>query len=233
MTTDEKLVKVLGRARAVLFDFDGPICSVFAGEPAPGVARDLRDRLAEWDVAVQLNGELAEDPLEVLRAAVRFGDKVTRTADDLLTGAEISAARSAEPTPGGVESLRACRAAGLRVAVVSNNSAAAVNEYLEMHHLVDLVEVVIGREYGKPDLMKPHPKPIHDALKRLHIGPDVALLVGDSLTDVDGSRAAGIACIAYANKPGKDRLLAAADAQVDDMHVLADHLSALARRNAG
>lgn len=233
MTTDERLVEVLGRARAVLFDFDGPICSVFAGEPAPGVARDLRERLAEWDVDVQLDDELADDPLEVLRAAVQFGDKVTRTADDLLTGAEISAARSAEPTPGGVESMRACRAAGLRVAVVSNNSAAAVNEYLELHRLVDLVEVVVGRDYGKPDLMKPHPKPIHDALKRLHIGPDVALLVGDSTTDVDASRAAGIACIAYANKPGKGQLLAAADAQVDDMQVLAEHLSALARKHAG
>ena len=109
----------------------------------------------------------------------------------------------------------------------------AVDEYLAQHELVDLVEVVVGREYGKPDLMKPHPKPIHDALKRLRIGPDVALLVGDSVTDVDGARAAGIACIAYANKPGKDRLLAAADAQVDDMQMLADHLAALPRRNAG
>lgn len=217
----------------MLFDFDGPICSVFAGEPAPGVARDLRERLAEWDVVVELDDELSDDPLEVLRAAARFGDKGLRSADDLLTAAELSAVRSAEPTPGGAESMRACRAAGLRVAVVSNNSAAAVNEYLTLHELVDLVEVVVGREYGKPDLMKPHPKPIHDALKRLRIGPDVALLIGDSVTDVDGARAAGITSIAYANKPGKDRLLAAADAQVDDMQVLGDHLAALMRRNAG
>lgn len=58
-------------------------------------------------------------------------------------------------------------------------------------------------------------------------------IVADSLTDVDGSRAAGIACIGYANKTGEDRLLAVADVQVDDMQVLADHLSTLARRNAG
>jgi len=233
MTGDDTLTTVLRLARAILFDFDGPICSVFAGQPAPGVARELRDRLTEWNVDVQLDSDAADDPLEVLRYAVRYGGKVSRTADDLLTGAEISAARSAAPTPGGAESMRACADAGLRVAVVSNNSAAAVEEYLRLHGLAEVVEVVVGREYGKPDLMKPHPKPIHDALKRLRIGPDVAVLVGDSTTDVEASRAAHIACIAYANKPGKDQLLEQADALIDDMQVLTDHLVALARSHKG
>lgn len=233
MTGDDRLTTVLNRARAILFDFDGPICSVFAGEPSPGVARELRDRLTEWNVEVQLDGDLADDPLEVLRYAVRYGDKVSRAADDLLTAAEIIAARSAAPTPGGAESMRACSAAGLRVAVVSNNSAAAVEEYLRLHGLTDVVEAVVGREYGKPDLMKPHPKPIHDALKRLRIGPDVAVLLGDSATDVDASRAAHIACIGYANRPGKDRVLEQADALLDSMQVLTDRLIALARSHQG
>ena len=88
---------------------------------------------------------------------------------------------------------------------------------------------MVGREYGKPDLMKPHPKPIHDALKQLRIGPDVAVLVGDSATDVEASRAAHIACIGYANGPGKARLLGQADALIHDMQVLTEHLVALAR----
>src|SRR5690349_2322474 len=190
---------LLQRTRAVLFDFDGPICSVFAGQPAPTVARELREQLAEWGADVRPD----DDPLEVLRSSERFGEKVTRAADDFVTAAETRAVRSAAPTPGGAESVRACVAAGLRAAVVSNNSAAAVAEYLDIHGLADVVEAVVGREYGKPDLMKPHPKPIWEALKKLHIGPDVALLVGDSTTDVDAARAASVMCVGYANKPGK------------------------------
>ncbi|MFR9803002.1 HAD family hydrolase [Pseudonocardia sp. RS010] len=34
-----------------------------------------------------------------------------------------------------------------------------------------------------------------------------AVLVGDSITDIQAGRAAGVEVIAYANKPGKDRAL--------------------------
>lgn len=216
---------LLQRSRAILFDFDGPICSVFAGQPAPTVACELREQLAEWGADVPPH----DDPLEVLKSTERYGEKVTRSADDFLTAAETSAVRSAAPTPGGAESIRACAAAGLRTAVVSNNSAVAIVEYLGIHGLADAVDAVVGREYGKPDLMKPHPKPIWEALKKLHIGPDVALLVGDSTTDVDAARAASIMCVGYANKPGKSDSLAAADAMLDDMIELARRLTAPGR----
>jgi len=219
------LAALLQRTRAILFDFDGPICSVFAGQPAPTVARELREQLAEWGADVPTH----DDPLEVLRSSERFGEKVTRAADDFLTAAETSAVRSAAPTPGGAESVRACGATGLRAAIVSNNSAAAVAEYLDIYGLTDVVDAVVGREYGKPDLMKPHPKPIWEALKKLHIGPDVALLVGDSTTDVIAARAASVMCVAYANKPGKAKALGDADAMLDDMTALAQHLIASGR----
>jgi phosphoglycolate phosphatase-like HAD superfamily hydrolase len=220
---------LLQQTRAILFDFDGPICSVFAGQPAPTVARELREQLAEWGAEVPLD----DDPLEVLKSSERFGEKVTRAADDFLTAAETSAVRSAAPTPGGAESIRACTAAGLRAAVVSNNSAAAVIEYLAIHGLADAVDAVVGREYGKPDLMKPHPKPIWEALKKLHIGPDVALLIGDSTTDIDAARAASITCVGYANKPGKTELLAGANATLPEMTDLARCLATLAEPERG
>jgi phosphoglycolate phosphatase-like HAD superfamily hydrolase len=223
------VVALLRRTRAVLFDFDGPICSVFSGQPAPTVARELREQLAEWGAEVPPD----DDPLEVLKSAERYGEKVTRAADDFLTAAETGAVRFASPTPGGAESVRACAAAGLRAAVVSNNSAAAVVEYLGIHDLADVVDAVVGREYGKPDLMKPHPKPIWEALKKLHIGPDVALLIGDSTTDVHAARAASITCIGYANKPGKAELLAGADATLSDMADLARCLTTLAEARRG
>jgi hypothetical protein len=37
----ESHTSVLGRARAILLDFDGPVCSVFAGQPVHQIASEL------------------------------------------------------------------------------------------------------------------------------------------------------------------------------------------------
>ena len=65
------------------------------------------------------------------------------------------------------------------------------------------------------------------ALQALKVAPDAAVLVGDSATDVAAARAAGVACVGYANKPGKAERLAAAgaDAIVTDMTDLAGVLA--------
>ncbi|WP_219417713.1 HAD family hydrolase [Pseudonocardia nigra] len=222
------LATTLRAARAVLFDFDGPICSVFAGFPAPTVAYSLRTSLEErTGKRLALAPSQAEDPLEVLRLApTLLGPDVAQVADDLLTTAETTAAGSASPTPGGDSSLRACAATGRRVAIVSNNSGAAVREYLGKHGLTHLVgDAVVGRAYGKPHLMKPDPSPIEAALRLLGVEPNAAVLVGDSVTDVEASRAAGVACIGYANKPGKRDVLAGADAVIEDMRLFAEYLA--------
>ncbi len=151
---------------------------------------------------LDLTPSQAEDPLEVLRLApTLLGLDLARVADDLLTTAETTAADSASPTPGGDSSLRASAATGRRVAIVSNNSGAAVLEYLRKYNLLHLVgDAVVGRAYGKPHLMKPDPRPIEAALRLLGVEPNAAVLVGDPVTDIEASRAAGVACIGYANK---------------------------------
>jgi len=229
-----ELTELLHRAHAILFDFDGPICSVFAGHPAHLVARDLRVQLARRAIDVRVSEAAANDPLEVLRtAAIQGGLQVAKTADELLTEAEIAAVEVAAPTPAGIDSLAACAASGRLVAVVSNNSAAAVSQYLARHRATHLVQVVVGREYGRPDLMKPHPKPIIDALRGLGVGPNQAVLVGDSPADLAASRAAGVTCVGYAATPAKRALLADADLLIDDMQVLATGLTKLTRDDVG
>jgi phosphoglycolate phosphatase-like HAD superfamily hydrolase len=224
--TDQALAELIGRAKAVLFDFDGPICSVFAGLPAPTVALDLRRHLSSQGIEVILDGPRAEDPLEVLRATVEFGADVVRETEDRLTAAEVAAVRTASPTGGGEASVRACTRAGLRPAIVSNNSAAAVNAYVAQHEIADLIgAAVVGRYYAKPHMMKPDPASLHAALRLLHIRPADAVFVGDSPADIEAARAAGVAVIGYANKPGKQSMLRGADVIIDDMHILAQHLT--------
>jgi HAD superfamily hydrolase (TIGR01509 family) len=198
------LARLFDEFDAVLLDFDGPICRIFAGYPARDVAAELVDLLYRHgvDVPAQLTSET--DPLEVLRWTGSAGDQaITRLVEDALGAAEGRAVRTAAPTPYGREVIVAARQAGLPVAVVSNNSAGAVNAYLASHRLIGHVTPVIGRAYADPGLMKPNPAPILRAVQALGTSPDRTVLVGDSISDIAGGQAAGVRVIAYANRPPK------------------------------
>ncbi|MFI6158567.1 HAD family hydrolase [Micromonospora haikouensis] len=212
------LASLVGRARVVLLDFDGPVCGVFARHPASAVADELRRLLADRGVPLPAGIRHEPDPLAVLRFTATLGrPAVVRLVDEALTRAEVTAARTAAPTPYGREAIVAAHRAGRRVAVVSNNSAACVRAYLNAHRLTSYVHPVVGRPEGAPGRMKPDPYPVLAALRELAAEPADCVLVGDSATDVEAAHAAGVAAIGYANKPGKRARLAAADAVVDSM----------------
>jgi hypothetical protein len=87
-------------AAAVLLDFDGPVCAMFAGHSAPTVAAELRT------LVVRLCGQLPaivaneHDPLAVLRLCGDVVPGLVPALDDALTAAEQRAATTATPTPG-------------------------------------------------------------------------------------------------------------------------------------
>lgn len=88
--------------------------------------------------------------------------------------------------------LDACRARGLRLALISNTI------WIGDWHREDLVAfgldgyfdfMVFSREFGR---MKPHPSIFHAAIDALDTAPERALVVGDRVSaDVAGARAAG------------------------------------------
>ncbi|MFF3868015.1 HAD family hydrolase [Micromonospora sp. NPDC001898] len=209
------LERLLAGVSAVLLDFDGPICSVFAGYPAPQVAAELVDVLRRHGVHVPPDLASEPDPLEVLRRTGAAGDQdVTRAVEDALCAAERRAVETAEPTPYGREVIVAARQAGLPVAVVSNNSAGAVSAYLAAHRLAAYVSPVVGRAHADPAHMKPNPEPILQAVRVLSEPPNRCVLVGDSLSDIGGARAAGVRVIGYANRPAKVETFRAAGPDV-------------------
>ncbi|QKW11405.1 MULTISPECIES: HAD family hydrolase [unclassified Micromonospora] len=209
------LGRLLGDVDALLLDFDGPVCSIFAGYPAPQVAAELVNVLRRHGVDVPPDLASEPDPLEVLRRVGAAGDQdVTRAVEDALCAAERLAVASAEPTPYGREVIVASRQVGMPVAVVSNNSAGAVSAYLAAHRLAAFVPAVVGRACGKPDRMKPNPAPILEAVSALGEPAGRCVLIGDSLSDIDGARAAGVRVIGYANRSAKVETFRAAGADV-------------------
>nr|BFE75564.1 HAD family hydrolase [Actinoplanes digitatis] len=211
----------------ILLDFDGPVCGIFAGYPAHDVAAELVELLHQHRVEVP--GSLASetDPLEVLRWTGSTGNQsIMRIVEDALCEAERRAVQTAAPTPYGREVIVAARQAGLPVAVVSNNSAGAVAAYLAAHRLTGHVTPVIGRAYAEPERMKPNPEPITRAVRMLGAAPGRSVLVGDSLSDIDGGKAVGVRVIGYANRPPKVDAFrkAGADVVITSMGPIAETL---------
>ena len=215
-SSDGALVEILRGTRTLLIDFDGPICSVFAGYPASAVADELRRLVASYGGIVVEDLDADEGPISVLRQVARTGPAVlVRTVADALRDAEVMAIHTAEPTPGADEFIRAACATGRRVAVVSNNSQEAVHGYLQRSGLTASIDGISARYNDMdPRLMKPDGHLIHRALEALDAEPATTTLVGDSIADAHAGRSAGTVFIGYANKPGKRDHLTAAGARV-------------------
>jgi phosphoglycolate phosphatase len=213
MTADDRSAAALvERASAILLDFDGPICRLFADVRAADVAADLRRFLEHRGAAVPDDG--TGDPLAVLRASAGLDADIVTDLHAELVQAELRAVGTAVPTPDADVVIRSLFERGHKLAVVSNNSARAVDEYLELHDLQTSVSAVSARASADPSLMKPSPHLVTEALSDLGVLAADAVFVGDSVTDVEASVAAGVPCIGYANKPGKAARLAAAGAVV-------------------
>lgn len=219
------LRSVMTHVDALLFDFDGPLCDVFAGLPAPFVARELE--------ALTGHAFTTNDPLEVMRQSYETCDTDTAHAvEDALIDAELRAVRSSRAERAGLEALQAGAAAGLAIGVVTNNARESAAWFLRSEGVSGLVQATAGREFRRPELMKPDPWPVHLVLHDLGVPAGRAVLVGDSTTDIDAARVAEVPCVAFANKPGKRAVFEAAGAAavIEDMGELRDVLVELGDR---
>jgi HAD superfamily hydrolase (TIGR01509 family) len=213
----DRLRRLVSRAEVVLWDFDGPICRLFAGHPAPGVAAGLVD----WLEARGLRGLLTEaerhtaDPHAVLRAVDRagLGRGVAAELEERLTQEELRATATAMPTAWADPLIRTWTALGARLAVASNNSPRVIGAYLAGRGLADCFGPHIYGRDTDPHRLKPDPYHLHRALNALTAAPATALLIGDSPTDHEAARRAGIPFLGYARNARKARLLSDAGAR--------------------
>ncbi|WP_437058644.1 HAD family hydrolase [Streptomyces sp. enrichment culture] len=212
----DRLRELVTRADVVLWDFDGPICRLFAGHPAPDVAGGL----VGWLDGRGLRGLLTEaeqgtaDPQVVLRAAHRagLGRSVVAELEERLTQEELRATATAMPTAWADPLIRTWTAVGARLAVASNNSPRVVGAYLAGRGLTGCFGPHI---YGRDtDLhrLKPDPYHLNRALTALAAEPSAALFIGDTPTDHEAARSAGVPFLGYARNDRKERLLREAGA---------------------
>lgn len=208
----ETLTEIFRRSRAVLLDFDGPVCSIFAGLPAPLVAARLKQLLQDEGAELPQDVSELDDPLKVLRRTAFFAPSLVDKVEAAFIGYEVEAAGCAEITPGVRELLDACAEVARPVVIVSNNSERAIGTFLGLAELKEQVAGVVGRPIGNPAEMKPHPRSVLRACEMVNVSPSETVLIGDSDFDMQAAVNAGALSIGYANEPGKEAKLVEAEA---------------------
>ncbi len=216
-TEPNDLRNLIEGARVVLWDFDGPVCRLFAGHSAERVARDLVD----WLEGRGLHGLLDEpareslDPHVVLRAVDRRhpGSDLVAELEERLTQEELKAAASARPTPYADPLVRTWTAVGARLAITTNNSPRVVKEYLTSRGLLPCFAPHLYGRTQELSHLKPHPHCVQRALNAMGAAPSTALMIGDTPSDFLAARAAGVPFLGYARNERKDKVLREAGAK--------------------
>ncbi len=89
-----------------------------------------------------------------------------------------------------------------RLAIVTSRIKVGVEDIFsakKIKHLFD--EVVSFEDYENP---KPHPEPLQVALRKLKIEVDEAIYIGDSKSDVEAAKAAGVKCVFLSSQGHND-----------------------------
>lgn len=210
------LRELFDSATCVLFDFDGPVCRLFAGYPAENVAADLLKRLRQQGREGLLSPREAAsgDPHAVLRALARINPRspYLKGLEAALTEHELRAAEAAEATPYADELIRALEAREYGLAVTTNNSASVVRRYLTPRGLVDCFGPHIHGRTQDLLRLKPDPDCLQRALDSTGVPASRALMIGDTPADWEAARKAGVAFVGYARNAEKRNALLEAGA---------------------
>jgi 2-haloacid dehalogenase len=203
-----------------------PLAERFEQMGAPGdllptwFAATLRD-----GIALAASGKYAAFP-DVARGALRpllarvggLGPPLDEAAEHILAGiGTLSLHPDVEP------GLRRMRDTGLRIATLTNGSAAATEALLDRAGLADLVERTIDvSEVGR---WKPAPEPYEHACRTLGVAPSAAVLIAVHPWDVHGAMCAGLRG-AWLDRHGDPYpgVFLAPDVRASDLPALVDQL---------
>ncbi|WP_326573105.1 HAD family phosphatase [Actinacidiphila glaucinigra] len=233
-TDPEWLLSRVRGVKVVLFDFDGPLCDLFAEYSAEMVAEHMKGYL-DSEGWLLPKFSLYTDTHQLLYDVAEHGvpERILRGLDAVLVEAERQAAKVAHPTAGAAELIGLLAAADRPIAITTNNSAASVQVYLKEQGLDRSFN---GRIFGRgdsPQLMKPHPSCLWEAMRAVgwENAPDNCLMVGDSTRDLVAAHRAGVRFLAYAGRGeryrarGEALLAAGADFLVRDMREVTEAFS--------
>jgi phosphoglycolate phosphatase len=233
MTTPQRHARI----DAVSFDLDGTLV-----DTAAEIVLAVNAALAEVGIAARPAEEVVKLIGNGLRALMMnllarlmleqpaLADRVR--VEPLLLRLEALyaglAGRTAQPYPGALQALIDLRAAGIRTACVTNKDGAFTRRLLDATGLAPLLDLVLAGD-SLPH-KKPHASVLRTAARQLGVETDRLAHVGDSRTDLEAARNAGVAdwAVPYGYNGGRPVAQDGPSRLFDDLaqvacHVLAAH----------
>ncbi len=98
------------------------------------------------------------------------------------------------PYDGVMETLNILKSSGQRMAVCTNKPQVPTNNLLRDLKMAEYFELVLGGD--QLARKKPDPQMIHWMLDRLDVPAEKALMIGDTVNDIDGAKNAGVQSVA-------------------------------------
>ncbi|MFJ9634100.1 HAD family hydrolase [Streptomyces sp. NPDC101175] len=202
----DALPRLLAGTRAVLFDFDGPVCDLFGGVSTRDVAERVKEAARQYWDRLDPDVESCHDSHGILRLlrdmyerrpARRLSPQPLELAEKIVTEQETEAVRTAARAPHLVALVDLLRELALRLVIVSNNAEDPIRSYLEQPDLQDKFEDVFGRDPYDARHMKPDPHCVRRALAHLRLPASSCVVIGDQLTDLEAARAIGAGFLGY------------------------------------
>jgi len=210
---------------AVLFDLDGTLL-----DTAADISLALNRMLAEYGWAPTAQSEVRRmigrgSPMLIQRAATAQGRTLDEAAQTAMVerffhhygSLQESNEFGALPYPGVSKSLKELHGAGLRTAVVTNKQERFASGLLQRLDLCAWVDLVVGGD--SCERRKPDPQPLLFACEHLNVPACRTLMVGDSISDVQAARGAGIpiVCVPYGYNEGRDPRELPCDALIESL----------------
>ena len=199
--------------RAVVFDLDGTLADTSRDLVAAANAcfqgmgaGDLLDHFA--DAGVAMRGARAMLRLGMQRLGRRDDAEVERQVPILLEAYGASLDAHTTLYPGAMEAVGALRGRGCAVAICTNKPEGLARELMARLGALDAFGALIGAD--TLPTRKPDPEPLREAARRAGGDPARCLLVGDTETDLQTSRAAGVPSVLVDFGPDGDGVAALA-----------------------
>lgn len=213
--------------RTVIFDLDGTLADTSGDLIAAGNAAfrrmgfgDVLDPVADARTAM-MGGGRAMLKAGFERLGQPFGEaEIAAGYPVLLTAYAENIDRFSTLYPGTAAAIEGLRGAGYGVGICTNKPEALAHQLLTALGVRNLFGSLIGADTLA--VRKPDPAPLREAVTRLGGDHGQAILVGDSVTDRETARAAGMRSLLVTFGPDGRRV---ADLQPD---ALLDHYDGLA-----
>lgn len=209
----------MSKTKIIILDFDGTL-----GDTASVIIKTMHETIRELSLpprtdeecAAMIGLRLVEIPSVLFPECDLDGELYAETYRRLFDIYNTDGAVNLYPNV--IRTLKELKARGLTLTIASSRGRTSLTKFVNNLGLTDIITYILGASDVQEG--KPHPEAIFKTLDKYGFTPDQALMVGDSIFDIQmginaGTRTCGVT---YGN--GSRESLAPADWLIDDFSEL-------------